>query len=938
MTPSLETHVPTRRLSRSTCALAAILASLPMHGIAGAQDAPAAEPAEAPGSDGGMNRPVEPPPEAAPAAPPPPAAAVPPVAGPGPASGRKPAPTDELVGLQFRDQDVKMLIDTISLWTGKVVIPKQQSVGLAKITVVSDRLMPKGEALNLIFQAFRLNGLGVVETDEMILIDNLTELPLLQPAKVLGPDVDVMDLPENGNIVTKVFRITNTKASQIYDRIADSMPGYAKLQPDNNSNQLILEGDIALAKRVQRMIDLLDVPAYVDVRTKTIQLNYQDAQTIANIVTELFSARTSGSGGGGGAQRAPAGGQQQQQGRAPRAPGAAGGDLLVGTSEQLIVTVLAATNSMTIRAEPAIMKEIESLISVLDSPSSGSADGIFRLYDLKFTDPIKVQAVLQSLLEGGGGARRTGGAGGGARGGTGAARVAGLGGGAGGEAGADVAIANIFRIEAYPDSNRLIIVSKTPDNFRWLDALIEQIDQPLEAGMPLNIPLKHASAVELAEILNALLAQSGATATIRAPEEGLSGIDFNVASTNGTSNTNAFTSGNNNPAGGGAAEGQIQFPWQSGRAAGEDAAEVSALVGKSRVVPNAGQNSLLVLAPPEIQQSLSQIIEDLDKPGRQVMISVVLAEVQLGDELALGVKWGPGVSATNPNNAVAVAGGNNGPIFAGSKTGIFPPDLSTSVLNFALNVNVVLQALAAETNVRILQQPRIFTSDNKEAKFFQGQDIPFQASSLSDLNTGGGVNATFEQIPVGIGLNVRPRITKDENVNMQIEVLLSNQNRATPQGVGGNPVIDRRQTNTTVTVKNGQTIVLSGIRRETENKIKNKVPVLGDVPVLDWVFANTNEVKEVTELLVFVTPTVVDNPDVNDTNYNAEERERLRILSKPLAEAAEEMEKQRKVLGDDKVPAAKPDEPLKPIDIPAEPKAAEPKPAEPAPAGAAPGN
>jgi general secretion pathway protein D len=343
-----------------------------------------------------------------------------------------------------------------------------------------------------------------------------------------------------------------------------------------------------------------------------------------------------------------------------------------------------------------------------------------------------------------------------------------------------------------------------------------------------------------------------------------------------------------------------------------------------------------VLAPPEIQQSLSRIIEDLDKPGRQVMISVVLAEVQLGDELALGVKWGPGVSATNPNNAVAVAGGNNGPIFTGSKTGIFPPDLTTSVLNFALNVNVVLQALAAETNVRILQQPRIFTSDNKEAKFFQGQDIPFQASSLSDLNTGGGVNATFEQIPVGIGLNVRPRITKDENVNMQIEVLLSNQNRATPQGVGGNPVIDRRQTNTTVTVKNGQTIVLSGIRRETENKIKNKVPVLGDVPVLDWVFANTNEVKEVTELLVFVTPTVVDNPDVNDTNYNAEERERLRILSKPLAEAAEEMEKKRNVLGNDKVPAAKPDEPLKPVDIPPDLPPA-PKASEPAPAGAAPG-
>ena len=98
----------------------------------------------------------------------------------------------EEAGLQFRDQEVKGLIDTISLWTGKVVIPKQGAVNLAKLTIVSDRKMPKGEALNLIFQAFRLNGLGVVETDEMILIDVLSEMSVLQPSKVLGPDVDVM--------------------------------------------------------------------------------------------------------------------------------------------------------------------------------------------------------------------------------------------------------------------------------------------------------------------------------------------------------------------------------------------------------------------------------------------------------------------------------------------------------------------------------------------------------------------------------------------------------------------------------------------------------------------------------------------------------------------------------------------------------------------------
>jgi general secretion pathway protein D len=520
--------------------------------------------------------------------------------------------------------------------------------------------------------------------------------------------------------------------------------------------------------------------------------------------------------------------------------------------------------------------------------------------------------VLQSLLEGGGGARRTGGAGGN----TGASRVQGLGGGAGGgSSGADVAIANIFRIEAYPDSNRLIVVSKTPDNFKWLDELVAEIDRPLQAGMPKNIPLKHASAVELSEILNALLAQSGSTASIRAPEEGLSGIDFNVASggANGSSNTNAFTSGNTNLPGGGGGSSGIQFPWQSGRGAGDTTTEVSALVGKSRVVPNAGQNSLLILAPPEIQESLATIVRDLDQPGRQVMISVVLAEVQLGDDFQLGIKWGQGVGPVNPNNAVVA-----GTTFDGEKSDIFPPDLSKSVFAFGIDTNVVLQALSEETSVRILQQPRVFTSDNKEAKFFQGQDVPFQSSSLSDLNTGGGVNATFDQIPVGIGLNVRPRITKDRNVNMEIEVLLSNINVTSPEGVGGNPIVDRRQTNTTVTVKNNQTIVLSGIRKETENKIKSKMPLLGDVPVLDWVFANTSETKAVTELLVFVTPTVVDNPDENDSNYNSGERTRLRELAKPIADMSKELIKKRDLLSSDTPETAGPGEPLAPIDIPAD--------------------
>ncbi|NBU42440.1 MAG: hypothetical protein EBS51_16900, partial [Planctomycetia bacterium] len=337
-------------------------------------------------------------------------------------------------------------------------------------------------------------------------------------------------------------------------------------------------------------------------------------------------------------------------------------------------------------------------------------------------------------------------------------------------------------------------------------------------------------------------------------EQGLSGIDFQTAGggTTGAQNTTSSSSlaGGPNGASGGGATGEIKFPWQNARGAGNgEQTEVSSLVGKTRVVPNAGQNSLLVLAPPEIQQSMVRVIETLDRPGRQVMIAAVLAEVQLGDEFAFGVRFGQAgqVLPSNPNNAIVINGNlANNQMYSGSRENVdFIGDLTTSILQFGVPATVVLQALQEKTSVRILQQPRVFTSDNKEAKFFDGADVPFQTGQTTGGTTGGGTTASFSQIAVGIGLNVRPRITKDRNVAMEVEVLYSNVSRNSPTAntPGNNPTIDRRQTNTTVVVKNGQTIVLSGIRTESESKNKVGVPLLGDVPVLDWVFSSTERLS-----------------------------------------------------------------------------------------------
>ena len=808
---------------------------------------------------------------------------------------RRPVDPNDLVLVNFREIKAEDLFTFIMECTGKPVIPRLAQIRQTVVSVISDKPVSRAKALELIMQAFRLNDIAVVETDDLVMIDMMDNAAKLQPARVLGPEVDVLRLEENGQVVIKIFKVVNTRASGIFDRLSASLPAYAKIDVDPNSNQIILEGDVGLAKRCAEIIGQLDVPPYVDTRTDTFRLQYADASVIADAITTIFTGSRSGAGGGAGrpAQQRQRPGQQAQPGAAPGGAGAEGADI--------VVTVLPATNSITVRSDQDTLVRIRELIArSWDIPPTRHGS-IFKAYDLVYTDPIKVRTLLQELLQSGGGGGRTGRAG--------APRLAGgAGGGGGGESSADVAVANIFKIEAYPDSNRLVVVTKTPDNFEWLDVLVSEIDQPLEVGLPRTVPLKYASAIELAEIINALLAQSGAGTGITAPEQGLSGLNF--ASSGTQSQTPNQTTGTSTATTGAGVQRQtIEFPWQQARGGEDEQNEVSALVGKSRVVPNAGQNSLLVLAAPEIQQAILDVIDDLDRPGRQVMINAILAEVELGDKFAMGIQWGQygAIAPTDPANAVVIGDPNapDSPLnFSGGKDGLFVPPFTTpGTFNFGVDATVILQALQQDTSVRILQQPRVCTTDNKEAIFFNGQDVPFLASTTIGANTGGATASAFEQISVGIGLNVRPRITKEKNVAMDIQVLYSNlaSGVTVNPGGSGNPTVTRRQTNTTVTIKNGQTIVIGGIRLETQDYKKQGFPILGDIPILDLVFGYQQDVKVVKELVIFITPTVIENPDDNDVNFNVLERQRLEALSKPLSQTSKQLVEQGRILGKDGV-------------------------------------
>jgi general secretion pathway protein D len=390
-------------------------------------------------------------------------------------------------------------------------------------------------------------------------------------------------------------------------------------------------------------------------------------------------------------------------------------------------------------------------------------------------------------------------------------------------------MSGVYRFEAYSDKNALLVLSKTEESFAFLDSIIDSLDMPSDVGLPKIVELKHADAVSLSEEINALLASPGVSATIQRPDVGLSGEGFGDSAT-ATDNESG---------------GQMGFPWQQGGANSDDQSPESSLIAKIRLVPIVRQNALAIVAPPEYMQHVLDVIDEFDRPTRQVMISATIASVTLADDLTVGLRWGSGVSGDG-DNSIGVNGDLGGQI-NNILGGIFSdggalPDVTGSV-------GVALDALNKLTNVRIIQQPRTFTADNKESIFFNGSEVPVRTTS--NTTSAGLVEGGFDYRDVGVMLNVRPRITAHGDVDLTINVELSDQ---AGTGVGDNPVFTRRQVRSQIQLRDGQTVLIGGILKESESKTKRKFPLLGDIPLIGALFTSVDDTTIREELLVFITP------------------------------------------------------------------------------------
>ncbi|MCA9293007.1 MAG: hypothetical protein KDA20_04255 [Phycisphaerales bacterium] len=754
----------------------------------------------------------------------------------------------ETTTLAFKDVTVAKLIPFIVESTGKVVIPNDLVMN-RRITIVNDEPIPQRLAVDYVFLALQQAGVAVVETADRITLRDIAEIAR-QDVPVIGPNETVRQRTDFGTIAEKVYALRFTKAEGVHDILEDSIPDYATLAFDEESNQIVVRGNIALLQRVEGLVDALDRESAGALVTETFRLRFADAEQVAENIKELYEDDESRNRNNNGPQFPRFFNRGNNNNQDERAS---------STSENLRVTANTQQNAVTVLAEPSVIEQIRRQIEQVWDQPLAEESVVPKIYDLQHSDPVRVQQLLEGLFGNptGGQTASTGGGGGpGGQGGNNTAPSSGQGAGR---------LAGQFTFQAIPDAGRLVVVAKSPDNIFVIDQIIAGIDQPVNAGLPKIIELKHANAEELSEQLNALLATENTIAQIPRQETGLSESSASSSpfSTTNQDSADAATDTSANV---------ITFWWQRARPP-EDTRGASNLVGRLRIVPVWRQNAVMVLAPPEYEESVVQLIESLDRPGRQVLISAVVAEVSLENALSLGLRWSSDpINLTNSDNAISL-----GSTTTGQENDFLGQMFDTSVLDVSADLNLVLQALAQDSNVNILSEPKVFTADNQEAEFFDGQDIPFITDS--QRATDGSLTVSTDYRAVGIQLRVRPRITVNRDVDLRVNLELSS--IAPTLGVNGQFIVDRRETTTQLIVRDGQTIVISGILRSEELDVVRKIPLLGDIPLIGALFSSTDQETTNTELVAFITPHVIGGAEDLD-NLNGPYRDRLDQLRKEL--------------------------------------------------------
>lgn len=293
-----------------------------------------------------------------------------------------------------------------------------------------------------------------------------------------------------------------------------------------------------------------------------------------------------------------------------------------------------------------------------------------------------------------------------------------------------------------------------------------------------------------------------------------------------------------------------------------------------RIMADVETNSLIIVGPRDEYLVLEEVIKKLDIPRRMVYIEALIMEVLVTKQFEVGVQWGGGGLFDDGSGKVytGFSGSGNAPYSElqgdnniATDTFAMPAGFALGILKHGIqignvffpNLSAVLKAYKDDSDVEIIATPQILTTDNKEAEIKVGENVPYITSQQAGNNT--GLDYTnYEYKDVATSLKIMPQINQSDLVRLEIgvEVIkLKDKN-----SVSTTPTTLTRTANTTVVLHNEETVVIGGIIGQDTNTSEYKVPLLGDIPLLGWLFKSRGESTDKTNLFIFITPHIVENP------------------------------------------------------------------------------
>jgi general secretion pathway protein D len=402
---------------------------------------------------------------------------------------------------------------------------------------------------------------------------------------------------------------------------------------------------------------------------------------------------------------------------------------------------------------------------------------------------------------------------------------------------------------AEPSSNSLLIRSASPARVNLVRMLIAKLDQP--SAVPGNIHVVYLKNAEATRLARTLLGTGGGDSP---------------AGLSQTTTSLAFQAGGRTP-------GSPQQTQPTGGAAPMSptatAAPVSGQVGGALIQADPTTNTLIITAPEAVYRQLRTVIDKLDVRRAQVFIESLIVEVT-GDQAAeFGIQWQTGIGSAAAGSDAAVIGGTNfggvgqnivgiaaNPATAGTglNIGIAKGQITLPGVGTITNLQFLARALEQTSKANILSTPNLLTLDNEEARIIVGQNVPFITGQFTTAASA-TVNPfqTIERRDVGLTLRVRPQISEGGVIKLVIYQEVSS--IALPTAAG--PITNMRAIETNVLVDDGSIVVLGGLVQDSVTSTMEKVPVLGDIPVLGHLFRYETRKQQKTNLMVFLRPFVV---------------------------------------------------------------------------------